>query len=179
MKAGHMACLLLASLSLLCLTSLVSCKKVSETIPLGEQELPDMVLRDARYILGQENEDAIVMEASLITIYKSERDTTLENVSFSRGSSLSGSCRKAYISSDNKHATLSGDVTIHQTDDDNDTTIIAEEIVWDDEKNSILCEGEVQVIYGDGTSIFAERFYAAFDEDVYEFGRIIEGRMEN
>ena len=179
MKAGHMACLLLAALTLLCLTSLFSCNKGSGSVPIGEQELPDMVLRDARYILGQNNEDALVMEASLITIYKSERDTTLENVSFSRGTSLSGSCRKAVIKPDNKHATLSGDVTIHQTDDENDITIIAQEVVWDDEENSILCEGQVQVIYGDGTSIIAEHFYAAFDENLYEFGRIIEGKMEN
>lgn len=177
MKAKHMACLLLVAL--LCLSSLVSCKKVSESIPLGEQELPDMVLRDARYILGQDNEEALVMKAGVITIYKTDRDTTLEKVSFSRGTSLSGSCRRASIKPDNKHATLSGDVTIHQTDDENDMTIIAQEIVWDDEENSILCEGQVQVIYGDGTSIIAERFYAAFDENLYEFGRIIEGKMEN
>ncbi len=179
MKAGHMACLLLAALTLLCLASLVSCKKVSGSIPIGEQELPDMVLNDARYILGQEGEDALVMKAGTITIYKTERGTTLEKVSFSRGNSLSGSCRKAVIASDNKHATLSGDVTIHQSDDNNDTTIIAQEIVWDDEENSVLCEGEVTVIYGDGTTIRAEHFYAAFDENLYEFGRIIEGTMEN
>lgn len=179
MKAGHMACLLLAALTLLCLSSLVSCKKVPGSIPIGEQELPDMVLRDARYILGQDNEDALVMQAKTITIYKAERDTTLEKVSFSRGSTLSGSCRKAVIAPDNKHATLSGEVTIHQSDDDNDTTIIAQEIVWDDEENTILCEGYVTVIYGDGTTIRAEHFYAAFDENLYEFGRIIEGTMEN
>ena len=158
---------------------MVSCKKVSSGVPLAEQELPDMVLRDARYILGQDREDALVMEASLITIYKAEKDTTLEEVSFSRGSSLSGSCRRAYIRSDNKHALLSGDVTIHRSNEDDDITINAEEIVWDDGENSILCEGMVEVVYGDGTRIRAERFYAAFDEDLYEFGRIIEGTMEN
>ena len=179
MKAGHMACLLLAILSLFCLTAMVSCKKVSSSIPLAEQELPDMVLTDAKYILGQDDEDALVMKASLITIYKTERDTTLEKVSFSRGTSLSGSCLNAYIRSDNKHALLSGDVTIHKSDEDDDITITAEEIVWDDEENSILCEGIVEVVYGDGTRIVAERFYAAFDEDLYEFGRIIEGTMEN
>lgn len=146
---------------------------------MAEQELPDMVLRDARYILGQDREDALVMKASLITIYKTERDTTLEEVSFSRGTSLSGSCSKAYIRSDNKHALLSGEVTIHKSDEDDDITITAEEIEWDDGENSILCEGIVEVVYGDGTKIIAERFYAAFDEDIYEFGRIIEGTMEN
>lgn len=179
MKSGHMACLLLAALTILFLFSMVSCSKISSDIPIGEQELPDMVLRDARYILGQENENPLIMEAGTITIYKTERGTTLEKVSFSRGEDLSGSCNLAVIGSDNNHASLSGDVTIHKSDADNDITIEAQEIVWDDEENSILCEGEVLVIYGDGTRIRADHFYAAFDEDLYEFGRIIEGTMEN
>ena len=178
MKSGHMACLLLALL-LLCLTSMVSCSRISSDIPIGEQELPDMVLNDARYILGQEKEDPLVMQARTITIYKTEKGTTLEDVSFSRGEGLYGSCGKAVINSDNNHATLSGGVTIHQSDDDNDTTIVADEIVWDEEENSIQCEGEVLVTYGDGTTIRAYHFYAAFDENLYEFGSIIEGTMEN
>lgn len=179
MKSGHMACLLLAALTILFLFAMVSCSKISSEIPIGEQELPDMVLQDAKYILGQENEEPLIMQARTITIYKTERGTTLEKVSFSRGENLSGSCRKAVINSDNTHASLSGDVTIHKSDSDNDITIEAQEIVWDEEENTISCEGEVLVIYGDGTRIRADRFFAAFDEDLYEFGRIIEGTMEN
>ena len=179
MKSGHMACLLLAALTILFLFAMVSCSKISSGIPIGEQELPDMVLQDAKYILGQENENPLIMQAKTITIYKTERDTTLEKVSFSRGDNLSGSCNLAVINSDNNHAVLSGDVTIHKSDSDNNITIETQEIVWDDEENTITCEGEVLVIYGDGTRIRAERFYAAFDEDLYEFGRIIEGTMEN
>lgn len=178
MKAGHMACLLLIGLFSLSLTALTSCKKIPSSIPIGEQELPDMVLTDAKYTLGQEKEQPLVMTASKMTIYKTDRDTVLENVSFSRGTSLSGSCALASIKSDNRHAVLSGNVTIHQADSDNDATISAEEIIWDEDENSILCEGEVLVIYGDGTKIRAERFSALFDENRYEFGRIIEGSFE-
>lgn len=178
MKAGHMACLLLIGLFFLSLTALTSCKKLPSSIPIGEQELPDMVLTDAKYTLGQDKEEPLVMKASRMTIYKTDRDTTLENVSFTRGNTLSGSCSLASIKSDNRHAVLSGNVTIHQADSDNDTTIRAEEIIWDEDENSILCEGEVLVIYGDGTRIRAERFSAQFDENRYEFGRIIEGSFE-
>ena len=89
MKSGHMACLLLAALTILFLFAMVSCSKISSEIPIGEQELPDMVLQDAKYILGQENEKPLIMEARTITIYNNERVTTLENVSFSRGENLS------------------------------------------------------------------------------------------
>ena len=178
MKVRHMACLLLVGLFFICPMILVSCKKLPSSIPIGEQELPDMVLTDARYVLGQEDEDPLIMTASSMTIYKTERDTVLENVTFSRGTTLSGTCGHASIKSDNRHAVLSGGVTIHQVDGDNDTTIQAEEIIWDEDENSIICEGEVLVIYGDGTRIRAERFSALFDDNRYEFGKIIEGTFE-
>ena len=73
-----MACLLLALLMALS----VSCSKGgSEEIPIGEQELPDMVMRDATYMLSQKEDSPMVMKAATITIWGTGRDTVLENVS--------------------------------------------------------------------------------------------------
>ena len=47
MKARDMACLLLVVLSLLCMALLLSCSRTASSVPIGEQELPDMELRDA------------------------------------------------------------------------------------------------------------------------------------
>ena len=168
-----MACFLLAVLLIL---SLASCSRSgSGEIPIGEQELPDMVMKDAVYTLSQKDDSPMVMQAGLISIYGTGRDTVLENVSFSRGISLVGNCAKATVSSDNKHATLSGNVWVKLTDDDNTTVIEADSVVWDGNDNSLMCSGEVTVSYGDGTRIRAKGFSAVADENLYEFGTILEG----
>ena len=76
MKTPHMACFLLA---LLLTIVMVSCSRSgSGEIPIGEQELPDMVMKDAVYTLSQTDESPMVMQASLISIYGTGRDTELE-----------------------------------------------------------------------------------------------------
>jgi hypothetical protein len=61
------------------------------------------------------------------------------------------------------------------TDDDNTTVIEADSVVWDGNDNSLMCSGEVTVSYGDGTRIRAKGFSAVADENLYEFGTILEG----
>ncbi len=171
-----MACLLLVLL----LTAMVgvSCSKSgSDQIPLAEQELPDMEMTNAWYTLSQDSDSPLVMQASRIVIYKTDRDTILENVSFKQGSELSGSCTLASVSSDNKHAKLSGMVRIHKDDAENSVTIESEDIIWDGEQNSFTSYGEVLVTYGDGTKIRASSFSAEFDDNLYEFGSILEGTL--
>lgn len=173
MKATHMACLLLVFLVIL---TAASCSRTgSGGIPIGEQELPDMILEDAEYTLSQKDDSPMVMQASLISIYGSGRDTVLENVSFKRGSTLSGSCGKAVVSSDNRHATLSGVVRIELVDNGSTSVIETPDIIWDGTDNSLTCTGEVTVTYGDGTRIRAAGFSAVVDENLYEFGTILEG----
>jgi len=150
----------------------------SDEIPIGEQELPDMEMSNAWYTLSQDSDSPLVLHASHITIYKSDRDTTLEEVSFTQGDELSGSCDHASVSSNNKHATLYGGVHIHKDDAENSVTIDCQDIIWDGDENTFLCEGEVLVSYGDGTRIRAMGFSAAFDENLYEFGSILEGTLE-
>ncbi len=172
-----MACLLLATLLILFVG--VSCSRSgSGQTPIGEQELPDMEMRDAWYTLSQDSDQPLVMHASLITMYKTDRDSVLEDVSFSQGTELSGRCKKASVSSDNKRAKLSGDVHIHNDDGENSVTIVCEDIIWDGDQNTFTCEGEVLVTYGDGTQLKAQGFSAAFEENLYEFGSILEGTFD-
>ena len=134
-----------------------------------------MVMKDAVYTLSQKDDSPMVMQAELISIYGTGRDTVLENVSFRRGDSLEGSCAKATVSSDNNHATLSGNVRVKMTDNDSTTVIETDSVVWDGTDSSLMCSGEVTVSYGDGTRIRAVGFSAVADENLYEFGTILEG----
>ncbi len=174
MKFKKLAYLLLASIFLT--TLLISCSsKGNETVPLGEQELPDMILEDVQYTLGRTGEDALIMNAKSMTVYKSEKGTILEDVRFKQDneSGLEGSCEIATLDEDREKATLSGNVTIYRQADN--LTINASSIEWDNKERSLKSNGEVSVFYEDGTQIIAEGFSAYLDENDFEFGKILEG----
>lgn len=178
MKVRDLACLLLVFASLPSLLLLVSCgKSASPSIPIGERELPDMELHNASYVLGQTSEKPISVKANLMTVYGAGRDTELEGVTFRQGKTLSGTCDRAEVSSDNNHARLSGNVSISKTDEENDVTIYCQDIVWNGEEKTLLCEGEVTVIYEDGTKIRATGFSADTDKNIYEFGKLLQGEI--
>lgn len=171
-----MACLLLYVLLLVFIC--VSCTKTAaESVPIGERELPDMEMRNATYTLARGSDEPLVMQAAAITIYKGNRDTVLEGVTFRQGSDLSGSADLATVNSDNTRAELSGNVTLVKTGDDG-ITVKAGNLVWNKDDNSVFCEGEVLVTYGDGTVIRAIGFSGLPDESLYEFSTILEGRLE-
>ncbi len=183
MKAKDMACLLLVGLAMACALLLPSCRRTEASVPIGEQELPDMVLENADYTLGKDvagvsGDNPMVLHADLITMYSTGRNTELQNVSFRQGDGLSGSCRSASVASDNKSATLSGDVVVHQAKDGEEITITSQDVVWNDDDNTLVCTGIVQVEYSDGTKILAEGLFASIDENSYEFNSILEGSLE-
>lgn len=161
------------------LMQLVSCTK-SETqgIPLGEQELPDMVLYDAQYTLGRPGEEALVMTARTMTVYKGAKGTILEGVGFKQSGEdgMEGSCEAATIDESGEKATLTGNVTIQRKSDD--LVIKADSIEWDNETMTLDAKGEVIVEYGDGTQVVAQGFSAVLDEDDFEFGRIVRGTVK-
>lgn len=182
MKARYMACLLLVGLSMFSLSLCISCKRAESSIPIGEREHPDMELHNADYTLGENvagasSENPLYMHAALISIYSTGRDTVLSEVSFHQGQSMSGRCKSASVSADNDKATLSGDVFVEMDNDGTKVTIESQEIEWDGKENTLFCNGEVVVTYGDGTKIHAELFSADMDENRYEFGRILEGTL--
>ncbi len=161
----------------------ISCGKSGSSIPIGETELPDMELRNADYTLAEALADAspddpLFMHAALISIYSTGKDTVLTDVSFRQGTSMSGRCKSASVSSDNNKAILSGDVFVDIDNDGTKVSIESQEMQWNGDENTLLCKGEVIVTYGDGTRIHAEGFSASMDENRYEFGKILEGTLE-
>ena len=108
----------------------------------------------------------------------SSRENGYVEVEFSQGGKMSVKCRNASVSSDNGKAILSGDVVVKIDNDGTLFTIESQEVEWDVEQNILLCTGEVTVTYGDGTKIHAEGFSADINENKYEFGKILEGKLE-
>lgn len=155
---------------------LVSCsKETSESIPLGEQELPDMILENAQYTLGRPNEDALLMEASKIEIYNNSKGTIMENVKFKQNSEdgFEGTCGHALIDEEANHAILSNDVEIKRESDN--LQIYAQSIEWDNDEMTLQTTGTVLVLYEDGTEIEAQGFFANLEENNFEFGSITRG----
>lgn len=157
----------------------VSCSKATtQSVPLGEQELPDMILEEAQYTLGKPNEDALLMEASKIEIYKSSKGTIMENVKFQQASQdgFEGSCASAQIDENSNHAILSGSVEIRRESDN--LQIYAQSIEWDNDEKTLQTTGTVLVVYEDGTEIEAQGFFANLDENNFEFGSITRGTIK-
>ena len=166
------------SLMLFLLFAFVSCSKTTtENVPLGEQELPDMILEKAQYTLGRPNETALLMEATKIEIYKSSKGTTMEEVKFHQASQdgFEGSCGYAQIDEGSNHAVLSDTVEIRRQTDN--LQIYAQSIEWDNEEMTLQTTGNVLVVYEDGTEIEAQGFFANLDENNFEFGSIIRGTI--
>lgn len=171
-KKHRFVFLLVLLVSILCLTS---CKKsFSDSVPQGEAELPDMIMHDATYIFGEKDRRPLVLTAQTITIYSGKTGRTLiENATFEQ-EDLDGSCESGFINADNTVAKLSGSVRLHKTSDN--FTIECDNLEWNDELQTISSDSEVYVVYEDGTELKAIGFYAQLDDNIYEFGQIIEGR---
>ena len=168
--------LLMCLLSATLLAQFTSCAKgEAQEIPLGEQELPDMVLYNAQYTLGRPNEGALLMTANTMTVYQGAKGTVLEDVRFKQNGEdgIDGSCEAATIDENGEKATLTGNVEIQRKSDD--LLITAKDIEWDNETMTLDAKGEVVVVYGDGTRVVAQGFSAVLEEDDFEFGRIVEG----
>ena len=87
MKTRDMACLLLYVLVLVFIC--VSCTKTdAQPVPAGEQELPDMEMRNATYTLARGSGEPLVMQAATITIHRGNRGTVLEGVTRGQSTAL-------------------------------------------------------------------------------------------
>lgn len=150
---------------------------VEEEIKKNEIEYPDIQLFNSNYNIGREGINNIKVTAT-----KSERNFTkgissFDNVSFSQDN-LSGNCDTAIANEDNQTVTLKGNVIISKTGDKNPFTINADEILWDNEKQILSADGEVFVTT-DNFSINGYGLNANIGQGVFEFGKILMGRLEN
>ncbi len=135
-------------------------------------------MTQATYSFGEKGRTPVVMKAEKITIFSKKTDRTeLEKITFNQDDEMTGSCDSAVVTEKNNRAELSGNIRLYKKTDN--YIIMCENLVWDNKSQIISTEGIVDVEYEDGTKIKAKGFTAQLNENIYEFGEIVEGSYES
>ncbi len=92
-------------------------------------------------------------------------------------SDMYGSCNYAVITKNNTVAELRGDIVLHKSSDN--FTIRCNDLIWNNEEQTLYTSGIVNVSYEDNTSLRARGFSAKLNENLYEFDTIIEGKYSD
>ena len=160
---------------------LSSCSFISEDDGEHTKEtLPDIILENSSYTLGQSGQRPVYIESTRMTLYSKDNLAIVENISFisydeDNNPSVEGSASYGEIDTDSKVMHLTGNVRLRATD--GDMMIEAEDLTFDSENEEIEAEGEVRVSSEDGT--FAGiGFRGDLREEAYSFSAIKEGVFE-
>ncbi len=134
-----------------------------------------MVMHGATYTIGRPSEQPFEITAGSMVVDKVT--TRLSEVSFRKGEDISGTCSQATVQDNAALTILSGNVQVQRLSDD--VCITADELVWDQDGSILHSDGQVTVQYGDGTILVALGFTAQLEEQTYESGKILEGRLSD
>ncbi len=149
----------------------------------GEHEkavLPDIILENSTYTLGQSGERPVYIDSSRITLYSHDNLAIVEDISFisydeEGNPSVEGSAGYGEIETDTKRMNLSGNVRLKATD--GDMMISSENLIFDSENETIEADGDVSVSSDDGT-FRGTGFRGDLREEIYSFSTIGEGVFE-
>lgn len=165
---------LLVAITIACLLfGLASCDNTSDKSALFDEEHPEMILKNATYTIYKDKSDPIRMTSETITIYSATK-SVFENTSFSQMDSnnvvqITGSCDQATVVDNNK-LTLTGNVRIVKVADD--AIITCDSLSWNNKTGSITSNGDVSILFSDGSEIIAGSFSANTGNSVYKFEEI-------
>lgn len=152
-----------------------SCKKTEETEALV---FPDILLRDATYLLGRSDEEDILFKAKEIDIYIDDEKAELKDSEFEQKKEnstdilISGRADSANINTKTYESSLKGNVHLLLHEDNN--SIDADEIVWDKDNGEIISNGSLTLNYGDVT-VSGLDFKGNIKTGVFTFRTIISG----
>lgn len=152
-----------------------SCKKTEETEALV---FPDILLRDATYLLGRSDEEDILFKAKEIDIYIDDEKAELKDSEFEQKKEnstdilISGRADSANINTRTYESSLKGNVHLLLHEDNN--SIDADEIVWDKDNGEIISNGSLTLNYGDVT-VSGLDFKGNIKTGVFTFRTIISG----
>lgn len=166
------------ALLVLLLALLCSCSFIDEDSSEHEKaKLPDIVLIDTSYTLGQSGENPVYIASDRMELWSSEDRAETGRISFyqldENGEvSLSGRADRAEIDTETKVIRLSGNVLFLKSG--SDMRIEAEELVFDSEGEELSAEGTVSVSSEDGTFV-GSGFTADLVSSTYAFKAITKG----
>ena len=166
---------------LLAMLLLASCSFRSGDDEVHEKAyLPDIILENAKYTLGQGGERPVYIESSRMTFYSHDHKAVVEDISFisydeDGEPSVEGSADHGEIDTETKRMDLSGNVRLRASD--GGMMIEADSLMFDSENEEIEADGDVHVSSDDG--MFAGTgFRGDLREEAYAFRTITEGVFE-
>lgn len=145
-----------------------------------EIERADIVLTNALYTLGQENEEPIRLESDSLSYWIDSERIEAENIRFTQmnedGSpAVRGMADRALIDSGSKIMNLSGNVFLESIDDN--LSIRSQYLIFDTERDTVNSEDEVSVSF-DGGIIKGCNLSADLVRLDFDIGKIISGEVE-
>ena len=142
--------------------------------------VPDIILENAVYTLGQKGENPIVIEGDKITFYSKDNRAELESFSFYQEDEdgnvvLEGSADQGLINTKNKTMELEGNVRLAKLDEEME--ILAESLFFDSDREEASADGKVVVKSKEG-AFKGEDFKGDLKNMVYSFAKMEDGNIE-
>lgn len=160
----------------------VSCSfnKESET-KKEKMALPSIVLENATYVLGQNKQMPIDIDARKITFYSDDNKALLEDFKFSQKDEegnivLEGNALKGEINTSTKVLDLEGDVHLRQVQQNME---IETDILHFDSENEEISSSGFVVVKSESGSFSGKGFNGDLREQVYSFESMEQGTIEN
>ncbi len=157
---------------------LASCSFSSDEEVHEKGVYPMMVLRGARYTLGQSGENPIFIESAEMAVYEDSRATVKEITFISYGddgeAALEGKADSGEIDTDKKTMNLSGNVSLRRSE--GNMEIEADTLYFDSAEDIIEAGGRVYVSSDDGV-FTGTGFRGDLREDAYSFTSIEKGEF--
>lgn len=171
--------LVLVVLSILLFTSCTfSSKEDGEVGP--KTVVPDIILENAVYTLGQKDEMPIIIEGDKITFYSKDNRAELEAFTFYQKDEagnivLEGSANNGIINTKSKTMELSGNVRLSKLDEGME--ILSEALFFDSDREEASADGKVVVKSKEG-AFKGEDFKGDLKNMVYSFAKMEDGNID-
>ena len=163
---------------------LSSCKKnestaVSDNSGREKGIYPDIILENAEYHIGEDGSDPIYLKAGKITFYSADSYALTESMDFvskdeNGNITISGSAGKGWIDTEGSSMNLSEGVVFK--DEERNMKIIADNLIFDREEDTIVADGRVMVESEEG-SFIGRDFKGDLRTGVYTFSEIEKGEL--
>ena len=163
---------------------LSSCKKDEGTVVSDNSErekgiYPDIILENAEYHIGEDGSDPIYLKAGKITFYSKDGYALTESMEFvskdeNGDITISGSAGKGWIDTEGSSMNLSEGVVFK--DEERNMKIIADNLFFDREEDTIVADGRVVVESEEG-SFIGRDFKGDLRTGIYIFSEIEEGEL--
>ena len=156
---------------------LTSCSFRNEEEKHEKLERPSIILENAEFTLGQDNNQPVYIKSSVMMLYSEDHKAIVENMSFisydeNMTPSIEGSADYAEIDTEAETMALSGNVRMYQHEEN--MTIESDALSFDTANDEITAAGEVYASSDDG-SFRGSGFAADLREKRYSFRTISEG----